>query len=230
MQQQTTDKIVNFNLDYLFPCAVYSVDCSKFLDTVNQVSEEYLQQSHNQREMNEIYPLMMSDNFSNDPRMKEFCEFVGASAWNILNDQGYDMNPYAVVFDSMWTQEHHKQSSMEQHVHGYGSQLIGFYFLEVPTNSSRVVFHDPRAGKVIANLPEKNMSAATYASQMINFEPKPGMLFITNSWLPHSFTRNSSEKPLKFVHFNIGLNYNEQSQQVCPAHQRTCVAPSAEVI
>ena len=118
----------------------------------------------------------------------------------------------------MWTQEHYKHSSMEQHVHGYGAQIVGFYFLEVPEGSSRVIFHDPRAGKVQNDLPERDPNNASIASRMINFEPKPGLLMLTNSWLAHSFTRHASDKPIKFVHFNLNVQ---------PAN---AASPAAEVV
>jgi hypothetical protein len=60
------------------------------------------------------------------------------------------------------------------------------------------------------------------ASQLINFEPKPGILFFTNAWLAHSFTRHASDKPLKFVHFNLTV----QVTQNAPA----CPMPAAEVV
>jgi hypothetical protein len=100
---------------------------------------------------------------------------------------------------------------MEQHVHG-GSQLVGFYFLETPEDSSRALFHDPRPGKVQNFLPESTPSEATLASNIINFEPKPGLLIITNAWLPHSFGRHASDEPLKFVHFSLNTVYQPPVQ------------------
>jgi uncharacterized protein (TIGR02466 family) len=94
---------------------------------------------------------------------------------------------------------------MEQHVHGYGSQIVGFYFIETPENCSRVVFHDPRSAKIQIDLPEQDMTMATPASKMINFVPKPGLLVFANAWLAHSFTRHASEQPIKFVHFNVSV-------------------------
>jgi hypothetical protein len=35
----------------------------------------------------------------------------------------------------------------------------------------------------------------------------------TNSWLPHSFTKNPSKKPFKFIHFNVGVMPAPQQQQ-----------------
>jgi uncharacterized protein (TIGR02466 family) len=195
-----------------FPCPIYLIDRPDFLETVSQVSEEALAVVRKEQDLNEIYPLYMTGSYFGDPRMAAFTEFVGATAWNILNDQGYAMQDKAVQFTEMWTQEHHKHSAMDAHVHGNGSQIVGFYFLETPENCSRVVFHDPRAAKVQIDLPEQDMNVATAASKMINFTPKPGMMIFANSWLMHSFTRHAAETPIKFVHFNLVAI---QAPQVC---------------
>jgi len=195
-----------------FPTAVYLIERPDFLESVTAVSNESLAAAD--KPLDEIYPVHMGNNFYADERISDFAQFVGATAWNILSEQGYAMQDKVVAFTEMWTQEHHKHSSMEQHVHGYGSQIVGFYFLEVPENSSRVVFHDPRAGKVQIDLPEQDMNMASPASRMINFEPKPGLLIFTNSWLAHSFTRHAADKPIKFVHFNLMV----QQAPSCPPH------------
>ena len=205
---------------YHFPCPIYIIERLDFLKTVNQVSEKLLAESRKTQELNELYPVYMTSNYFGDPQIAGFSEFVGGTAWNILSEQGYAMQDKAVQFTEMWTQEHHKHSAMDAHVHGFGSQIVGFYFLETPKDCSRVVFHDPRAAKVQIDLPEQDMNMATPASKMINFEPKPGMLIFANSWLMHSFTRHAAEKPIKFVHFNL---------TVIPAPQ-TCAMPAAEVI
>jgi uncharacterized protein (TIGR02466 family) len=205
---------------YHFPCPIYLIERPDFLEVVNTVSEESLAESRKTQSLNEIYPVYMTGSYFGDPRMVGFSEFVGATAWNILNEQGYAMSDKAVSFTEMWTQEHHKHSAMDAHVHGFGSQIVGFYFLETPENCSHVVFHDPRAAKVQIDLPEQNISAATPASKAVNFTPKPGMMIFANSWLMHSFTRHAAELPIKFVHFNL---------TVIPAPQTSCPAP-AEVI
>jgi uncharacterized protein (TIGR02466 family) len=204
-----------------FPCPIYLIERPDFLETVKQVSEEGLAEQRKTHELNEIYPVVMSGNFFADPRMAKFSEFVGATAWNILNEQGYAMQDKSVQFTEMWTQEHHKHSAMDQHVHGFGSQIVGFYFLETPENCSRVVFHDPRAAKVQIDLPEHDMNMATPASKMINFAPKPGLMIFANSWLAHSFTRHAADLPIKFVHFNL---------TVIMTPQAACPMPAAEIV
>jgi len=205
---------------YHFPCPIYIIERPDFLNEVNIVSEQALETKRKERDLNEIYPVYMTESYFADARLAKFSEFIGSTSWNILNEQGYLMQDKAVQFTEMWTQEHYKHSAMDAHVHGFGSQIVGFYFLETPENCSRVVFHDPRAAKVQIDLPEIDASLATPASKMINFEPKPGMMIFANSWLAHSFTRHASDKPIKFVHFNLTVI---QQQQSCPA-------PAAEIV
>jgi hypothetical protein len=164
---------------FCFPSVVVTALKPEFLDAVNAVSDEYLAQQSD--DLNEIYPAKMTGDFSQDPRLRGFCEFIGKSAWEILRNQGSDMRHANTFFTEMWTQEHHKHSAMEQHVHGNGAQLVGFYFLETPENCSKALFYDPRAGKVQANLPEANMGEITPASNTIGFEAQPGTLIFANA-------------------------------------------------
>lgn len=222
-KEQVKEVIQNTQLQvaYHFSCPIYLIERPDFLESVTEVSEEALKKQREERNLDEIYPVYMTGNYFEDPRINPFIQFVGATSWNILNEQGYAMQDKFVTFTEMWTQEHHKHSAMDAHVHGFGSQIVGFYFLETPENCSRIVFHDPRAAKVQIDLQEQDVSMATLASKMINFEPKPGLLVFANSWLAHSFTRHAAESPIKFVHFNLTV------QMAAPA---VCPAPAAEIV
>lgn len=206
---------------HYFPCPIYLIDRPDFLGDVAAVSEERLDVQRKAQALDEIYPVYMSENYWGDARVAKFTEFVGATAWNILNEQGYAMQDKLVQLTEMWTQEHHKHSAMEAHVHGFGSQIVGFYFLEAPENCSRVVFHDPRSAKLQIDLPEQDSNMATPASRMVNFTPKPGMMIFANAWLAHSFTRHAADKPIKFVHFNL---------TVIPAPPAAGPTPAAEIV
>ena len=193
---------------FYFMSSVSVVSKPEFLDVVCEIADEKLEKNKKQfPELNDVYPVRMTENLFDDPRIAKFAEFVGKSAWDTLTFQGYATDSMGMFFTEMWVQEHHKHSLMEQHVHGAGSQMIGFYFLNAPENCSKVIFHDPRPGKVQVNLPEKDPSKATFGSNMVNFTPEPGMLLLANSWLPHAFSRHSSDKPLLFVHFNLGVQF-----------------------
>lgn len=207
-----------------FPSAVYSIVRRDFLDVTRKVSTEFLKQAQKDRpKLDPIYPVYQTDNLFTDARMRPFMDYVGATVWNVLESQGYDMSNLDVTFYEMWCQEHHRHSAMDEHVHNRGAQIVGFYFLDVPQDSSKIIVHDPRPAKKQINLPEKDMTQVTYASDMINFAPEPGMLFMANSWLPHSFGRHAGTKPVRFIHFTAGVT---AKQTFTPAP----VMPSTAVI
>jgi uncharacterized protein (TIGR02466 family) len=204
-----------------FPTVIYTIEKPEFLEAVNKVAEEALVEVR-KNALNEIYPVHMTGNLYDKPEIIPFQYYVGGTAANILTEQGYNLEGFDTYYSEMWCQEHFKHSAMEQHVHGAGSQIVGFYFLEAPEDGSRVLFHEPRAGKPLISWSEKDMTQATFASNIINFEPKAGLLIFTNAWLPHSFTRHGSDKPIKFIHFNLGL------RPAAPVF--SCATPAAEVV
>jgi uncharacterized protein (TIGR02466 family) len=204
-----------------FVTPVYTIKKEEFLDDARIVFNENVASIKKEKKKNgnklenQLYPVVMTGNLLNDVRMSEICKYIAGTAWNILQAQGYMMDDKVTFFTEFWGQEHYKHSSMDEHVHPYGAQIVGFYFIDAPPDSSKIVIHDPRPGKVMSHLPETNMTNVTEASNMINFNPDPGMLFFAPAWLPHSFTRHGSLKPLKFIHFNLAVQM--APQQVCPA-------------
>lgn len=206
-----TKSIPRFDEFYYFPSAVYCIECPEFLDSVNKITDEYLTKVPVNK--NELYPIRQTENFSNNQEIKPFTDFIVDQSTHILDSQGYRSEIIQPFVDSMWSQEHHKFSLMETHVHNWNT-LVGFYFLKVPENSSRAVFHDPRPGKVMTNLVERDPSVATLGSDMINFEPKSGLMILSNAWLPHSFTRHGNEEIMTFVHFNVSIQYKSFSNPI----------------
>jgi hypothetical protein len=184
---------------YLFPSIVYSVDKPEFLMTVSIVIDRYLREKSSKIDR---FVTMTAD-FSAEPEIEEFAQYVSQTAWNILDSQGHDMSKLVTYFQEMWAQEHSQYSGMDQHAHGVGSQISAFYFTAVPAWSSSMVVYDPRPAKVITSLPLKE--GDHLARQQLVFNPKPGMLVLTPSWLPHSFTRHMGEAPLVFVHMNLSV-------------------------
>ncbi|CAB4127545.1 Conserved hypothetical protein CHP02466 [uncultured Caudovirales phage] len=222
--EKPTESVETVQLDpvFCFPTIAYVSKFPKFLDAAKTVASEAIAERKKEiKKLNEIYPLVMTGNLNYDPRMLDMANCIAQSSWKILDDQGYAMQNLSTYFTEFWCQEHHKHSGMDQHVHGHGSQIVGFYFIDVPKGSSRVLFHDPKVGKNQISLPQKDRNQMSPASDMINFEPEPGMCIFANAWLPHSFTRHEGSKPMRFIHFNVSVRENTVAA--------SCTAP-AEII
>ena len=201
-----------------FATPLYSLVRSDFASTVTPIFDEYVAKSLQITPMNDLHPSVMTTDMSQDARLKDFYSFILGTAYNILTAQGYKMDNQVPYFHSIWGQEHHKTSDMAEHVHNDGVHLVGFYFLDCPENSSPMVIHDPRYGKRQASFPEADIRQITHATSMVSFPPQQGMFVFANSWLPHAFGRHASDKPFKFIHFNISL------QQFVPqANQPTII-------
>ena len=206
---------------HYFATPVYITQQPQFLEVVKAIAADSIAQVHGDKKPDKIHPVRMSGNMLEDERIAPFAEFIANTAWNILASQGFAMDGFSTSFTELWCQEHYQTSSMEYHTHPGGNFLVGFYFLDVPDGAPPVVIHDPRPGRVMLSLPEADPSQATLSSTMINFKPQPGMVMFAPAWLAHSFGRNASKKPFRFVHFNLTV------QQTPPV---VCPVSSAEVV
>ena len=193
---------------HYFVTPIYITKQPQFLETMKAAAADSIKQIHGKTKPDKIHPVLMSGNMLEDPRVEEFASFVGITAWNILSSQGYAMDNFNTVFTEMWCQEHYQTSSMDYHAHPGNNFLVGFYFLDTPEECPPAVIHDPRPGRVMLDLPQTDARQATLASTMINFKPEPGMIMFAPAWLAHSFGRNPSKAPFRFVHFNLTVQQN----------------------
>ena len=221
-KEQVAEPVVA-SLDELhyFATPIYITKQPQFLEVVKGIALDSIKQVNGKNKPNKIHPVLMSGNMLEDPRITDFASFVGSTAWNILSSQGYAMGNFSTTFTELWCQEHYQTSSMDYHAHPGGNFLVGFYFLDVPEGAPHAVVHDPRAGRIMMSLPETDPSQATLASTMVNFKPEPGMMMFAPAWLAHSFGRNTSKAPFRFIHFNIAVQ---------PSGPAACPMPAADVV
>lgn len=190
---------------HYFVSPVYSIKKPEFLEDALGASKDSVKNflSDKNNKVNETYPVIQTDMSSNE-KIEPLLNYVINTAWNLIDSQGYDMQNLSTYFTEVWCQSHRKFSSMDYHMHG-DCHMTAFYFLECPKECPKFIIHDPRPGKMMIPLKEKNYNDVTLASSGITFDPEPGTLMFTNSWLPHSFTRNASKSPFNFIHMNIGV-------------------------
>jgi len=139
-----------------------------------------------------------------DERFAELVLLVKNTSKNILEDQGFELTNYALSYTEMWIQKFAYEGGGHQdtHVH-WDNHISGFYFVECSDKTSKPIFHDPRSGRMMLNLPIKDHSKLCPAMERQIFSVKPGTLLLFNSWLPHQFSVDNGIDPFRFIHFNL---------------------------
>jgi len=186
--------------EFYFPSGIYKIKKPEFIESAKKVMKNSL--SCCNEEVNEIYPISHTSHMF-DEELADLLNYIAQTGWNILESQGYDMSLYDTSVTDFWGQKLLKHGQQHEHIHGFGAQLVGFYFLNVPEKSTRPFIVDPRPAKIQINLPQTNGSLATYGSDKVNFDVNAGDLFFTNAWLAHGFEPNASDEPFEFIHFII---------------------------
>lgn len=182
---------------------------NSWLNNLNKFSENYIIKSRSENKKcidnNKDFGFSNhSSSLTNDENFFEFTKFICKKSFNFLDEQGYDLSNYFLSVSDLWVQEFAKNGGGNHNTHVHSnSHVSGFYFLKCSNRTSYPVFHDPRHGKMMIQLPEKNIKNVTEASEKINYRPKPGSLILFNSFIPHEFTVDSGLDPFRFIHFNI---------------------------
>lgn len=143
-------------------------------------------------------------NLYNEPDFLEFHNFIGKKSRYFLEEMGYDLSEYSLVYNESWVQEFSKNggSNHQFHIHS-DTHVSGFFFLKCSKNTSFPVFMDPRTAHVMMKLPEKNKEIITDSSEYVNFRPNVGDLIMFPSYLSHSFSVDYGLEPFRLIHFTI---------------------------
>jgi len=149
-----------------------------------------------------------------DDRIYNFELLIRNTARNILEDQGFDLSNYTLDYTEMWIQKFAFKGGGHQdtHVH-WDNHISGFYFVECSDKTSKSIFHDPRQGRMMLNLPIKNHSKLCPAMERQIVNVKPGTLLMFNSWLPHQFSVDHGIDPFRFIHFNLQAKANSERRK-----------------
>ena len=182
---------------------------NSWLDGLNKFSENYIIESKNENKKNvgndkEFGFSNHSSSLANDENFLEFTKFICKKSFNYLDEQGYDLSNYFLSVSDLWAQEFAKNGGGNHNTHVHSnSHVSGFYFLKCSDRTSYPIFHDPRPGKLIIQLPKKNKFLITEASSSVPVFPSPGTFIFFNSYLGHEFPVDSGIESFRFIHFNI---------------------------
>ena len=201
--------------DY-FTCPIYFMDKPEWVKKLNKASDSYIKNSFkdNKKQINERTKkfgdkgdhgmVHHSTSLINDPKFLDLQNWILATAHNLLDEQGFDLGAHQLFLTEMWVQEFSKLGGGHHTLHTHwNGHMSGFYFLKASDATSRPVFEDPRPGRIMNLLPEKDKTKVTLATSQINYNVKPGRLIFFNSFMPHLYSVDNGYEPFRFIHWNI---------------------------
>ena len=201
----------------IFQSAIYRTEAPQHLDLLNIICDPFIVEAKKKtapqiasreakagREIGDIGLSYHTENLMKQAELYQFRRFIKSTSENILESQGYDMTDYDLKFTEMWCQEFANKGGghHDTHIH-WNNHISGFYFLKCSDKTSAPLFHDPRAGKMMTQLPEKDRNVVTLATEKVLLRPKPGTVMFFNSYLPHQFAVDNGVDPFRFIHFNL---------------------------
>ena len=213
-----SDKLLT---DIYFGCPIYVIDKPQWVNETNKMCDRYIKDAYDREKpnMEERKKFLGEKDFArvkdhgisyhstpltDEPKLKNLREFIGNTACDILDNQGFDMSKYTMFFTEFWVQEFSKNGGgyHDTHIHP-DSHISGFYFLKCSEKTSFPLFHDPRPGALMTKLSLKDESQVSLAQDIINYKPKPGTMIFFNSYMPHQYAVDDGVEPFRFIHFNI---------------------------
>jgi uncharacterized protein (TIGR02466 family) len=189
----------------VFENTIYLFEKIEWVDNLNKITNSYIEdKKQDSKKVNLFGEVYHSNSLIEDVNFTDFINFINENSHNILIQQGYDLSNFLLATTELWVQEFSNKGGgyHSPHVHWNG-HISGFYFLKCSDKTSFPVFHDPRPGRMMNLLPEKNQCIITSASSSVNLKPKPGTFIFFNSHLQHEFVVDQGIEPFRFIHFNI---------------------------
>jgi len=198
---------MNLTENHIFATTVYTSEKKEWVEKLNKASDIHIlnAKEKNKKFINKDFAIVHhSDSLIQDDNFNEFLNYINENAFNILSNQGFDLSNYFLATTELWVQEFASLGggNHSQHIHWNG-HISGFYFLKCSDKTSYPVFHDPRSGRMMNLLPEKDNSKITLSSSLVVFKPIPGTFVFFNSYLQHEFPVDKGIEPFRFIHFNI---------------------------
>jgi uncharacterized protein (TIGR02466 family) len=195
--------------NHFFNTPIYFCLKKEWVEKLNNASDIYIFKAREENKKKlinnkDFCTVHHSSSLIFDVNFKEFLHFINTTSFDILNNQGFNMKNYSLATTELWVQEFSSLGGgyHSPHIHWNG-HISGFYFLKCSDKTSYPIFHDPRSGRMMNLLEEKDKNKFTLASSSVNCKPEPGTFIFFNSYLQHEFVVDYGIEPFRFIHFNI---------------------------
>ena len=198
-----------------FASPVYIEEKPEWVNKLDNLSNPYIKQArddqkeNNQKRLehgykNDIGMTYHSGPLEPDENFRFFHDYVAQKSRWCLDDMGYDMSHYSLVYTESWVQEFSFNGAGHHWFHTHSNNHIsGFYFLKCSDKTSRPFFQDPRTAHVPLKLKEKDSTKISNVNDLVNFNVKPGTFMLFPAYMSHAYMVDHGIEPFRFIHINI---------------------------
>lgn len=194
--------MITHEIASFFPTIVHLFDASSVLPAESMLERvDELRSSGTSSQLTESPLEWLSDAVLHlDPAFARLVEVAAEVAEEALRAEHWDVQ--TVEVSTCWAIVQAPGGIGRAHVHP-NALLSGVWFGRVPEGAGRLLFHDPRPGRMI-RLPTSGEHPETVDT--ITLVPREGLLAVFPSWLPHSVGRNLGASDRVSVAFNISAS------------------------
>jgi len=114
----------------------------------------------------------------------------------------YDLGGGRLKLDSLWVNILKPGAAHTGHIHPH-SVLSGTVYVLLPQGASALKFEDPRLAMMMA-APPRRADADEDRRAFVYMQPKPGTVFLWESWLRHEVPVNTAKSERISISFNYG--------------------------
>ncbi len=198
-----------------FSSPIYSEIKSEWVEKLDKLSDPYIQKARDSEKenlkkrltlgyKNDIGMTYHSSPLEPDEDFRFFHDYMAEKSRWVLDDMGYDMTKYNLIYTESWVQEFSENGAGHHWFHTHPNcHISGFFFLKASEKTSRPMFQDPRTAHVPLKLKEKDGQNITNANDIINYKVQPGSLMLFPAYMSHAYMVDHGLETFRFIHINL---------------------------
>ena len=198
-----------------FASPIYHEEKPQWVSKLNNLCDPYIKEARENSKQriedlkklgypNDIGQTYHSNPLEPDENFRFLHDYMAKKSRWILDDMGYDMNNYNLIFTESWVQEFSFNGAGHHWFHTHPNcHISGFYFLKASDKTSKPMFQDPRTAHVPLKLKEKDTKKISNANDLVNYNAIPGSLIMFPAYLSHAYMVDHGIEPFRFIHINM---------------------------
>ena len=142
----------------------------------------------------------LNDLPARDPRFADLVRLLSRHVAAFAEACAMDLGGRRLRLDSLWVNVLKPGGVHSAHLHPH-SVVSGTFYVAVPSGAGRLKLEDPRLPMLMA-APPRRADAPEAQQTFVYADPKPGTLFLWESWLRHEVVAGSGKGERISISFN----------------------------